>query len=269
MAEIKQQPDRIVSSHELAEEFAKLPRPAKVATGFGSLDRLLDGSEGGEVVLILGPTGGGKSVLLSSIMQRMAKDEIPTLFFSLEMGARMILDRMSSGGTLPLFYLPRQTHRYLDWMEEKIKESVRNFGVRAVFIENLKDIRHREQKFETQAVTYAYMINELKQFAIENDVPVFLTHHPTGEATRSTSELAESDARGSQEVPDTAAVVLGVWRTKRGDTDPKRRPRSLDEDDNWGKVKILKNRRTGKLGWFLVEHNNHLFTEVDTQYERV
>ncbi len=54
--------DKIVSSHELAEELSKTEESVfKVGTGIKSLDRILgDGVEAGELIVVTGPTGEGK-----------------------------------------------------------------------------------------------------------------------------------------------------------------------------------------------------------------
>ena len=56
--------DRIVSSHELANALdADVLDTQK--TGIPSLDRILGGVEAGEMVIVSGPTGEGKTTFLS------------------------------------------------------------------------------------------------------------------------------------------------------------------------------------------------------------
>jgi replicative DNA helicase len=62
--------------------------PAAISTGLGSLDALLGGGlHAGEVSMILGRTGGGKSSLSRQIALQASKEGHNTLFFSTEMDA--------------------------------------------------------------------------------------------------------------------------------------------------------------------------------------
>lgn len=73
------------------EEFVVVP------TGLPTLDRILGGgSRLGEVNLIMGTTGRGKSVALSNVAHSAVSNEFPTLYIALEMPARQVATRQDA-----------------------------------------------------------------------------------------------------------------------------------------------------------------------------
>jgi replicative DNA helicase len=72
-----------------------------IPTGFKKLDQITRGLLPGEMVIIAGRPGMGKSSLVTSILINMAMDKIHvgTLFFSLEMSRAMIMERMVAGAS--------------------------------------------------------------------------------------------------------------------------------------------------------------------------
>ncbi len=72
----------------------------RVPTGFKQLDNILGGGvEMGELGLVLGTTGKGKSILLCNLAYWGAASGYPTVYFTLEMSARQIAQRMDSRWT--------------------------------------------------------------------------------------------------------------------------------------------------------------------------
>jgi len=70
---------------------------ARIPTGFKRLDNLLGGGlEVGELGLVVGTTGKGKSVMLTNLAYWGAASGYPTVYFTLEMPARQIAQRFDS-----------------------------------------------------------------------------------------------------------------------------------------------------------------------------
>lgn len=67
-----------------------------VSTGIKSLDNIITGIQIGELGLVLGTTGKGKSVLLNNFAYHAIKNNVPTALISLEMPARQIAMRLDS-----------------------------------------------------------------------------------------------------------------------------------------------------------------------------
>ena len=63
-----------------------------------------------------------------------------------------------------------------------------------------------------------------------------------------------------------------MWRVNTGDSHPKKRPKDLEEHDNWAKVKVLKNRGEGTMGWWIMSHVNHYLEEItspDDEFDNI
>jgi len=91
----------ILSIREIAAESIQEIEDAKhgkpipmVKTGLAKVDALIGGLRGGDVAIIMGKPGWGKSALKGSISRNTAKAGVPTLVFSLEMQRRQWIERM-------------------------------------------------------------------------------------------------------------------------------------------------------------------------------
>lgn len=154
--------DRIVSSHELSEELKETDESVFIIpTGVSSLDRILGGGvEAGELIVVTGPTGEGKTTLLMSMTKNMAtaQDPVNSVWFTLEVTPRQFLWKLMKASQgdeedenqkwehlqerLPMFYLPhaaiddvdedymkkweqenRRRYEMIDWIEDRIIEA--------------------------------------------------------------------------------------------------------------------------------------------------
>jgi hypothetical protein len=70
------------------------------------------------------------------------------------------------------------------------------------------------------------------------------------------------DIRDIGMISRLADIVMGIWRVPNGTAKDCNRMKDCDEGDNWAKVRIWKNRRTGLLGSWFMEHNTHYLSEV-------
>lgn len=65
-----------------------------VRTGFEKLDDEIGGLRGGDLCIIMGKSGSGKSALMGGVSRYTAQNGIPTIVFSLEMMRRQWIERM-------------------------------------------------------------------------------------------------------------------------------------------------------------------------------
>lgn len=75
----------------IASGFARSPG---LATGFKGLDRTTAGLFPGEVTIVAGPTGDGKTTLVTNVMTNVAETGTPVGMLSLEMNEAVIRDRL-------------------------------------------------------------------------------------------------------------------------------------------------------------------------------
>src|SRR3990167_367811 len=140
--------DHIVSSQELHKEFANLPKQQGFSSGYEGLDYYLREIREGDLIIIAGLTGEGKTQFAVSLTKMLIAQQLNPLWFSFEISSQELFERF--GKELPVFYLPRLiTSKAGDWIEKKIIEAKTKYGIKAVFIDHLhyltddSSIRHR------------------------------------------------------------------------------------------------------------------------------
>lgn len=283
--------DRIISSHELAEELKKTDDSVfKIPTGIPPLDRILDqGVEAGELIVVTGPTGEGKTTLLQTITKNMAEANINSCWFTLEVTPRQFLQKLMKSANqedpkLPLFYLPagpiddaedsyvrawEQAHRrkyeLIDWIEDRIIEAkvkVEGDGrlLKCVFIDHIHQIFQLGHS-QNISLEMGDLTARIKNIALMHNLAVFLIAHTKDPAEGSNREPRKEDIRDSGLISRLADTIIGVWRIKNSNDGTKQRREELDEEDTKSKVRVFKNRRTGKLGFLTLYHKDHYLTD--------
>ena len=241
--------DKIISSHELAEQLKDGTPIATNATGITSLDKLLSGGfRPGQLVVISAVTGHGKTEFCTFLSLKMV-DQKP-LWFSFEDGAEELVERFVDRNVeVPLFYTPANLKgNNVKWIEERIVESKVKHGTSLVFIDNLQCLVTRSQN---QAAEYGFTTRELKTMAERWDVTIVLVHHLTKLKAADIPEL--NDIKGSSDVAQDASTVILLWR-QTGRTDD-----GVTVTDNV-LVDVAKVRR-GKLGKFKMTYDGATYYE--------
>ena len=272
--------DRIVTSVELAEEMAKTKEDIfTIPTGIKTIDRIHEGGfEPGEMVLVTGPTGEGKTTLLMTITKNMAQAGYGCLWFTLEVTPRQFLSKFLKSGIMPLFYLPNENvDNQIEWLtqriiEAKVKASQKgSLPLRVVFIDHIHQIFSLAKLKPGANISYEIgdLAGKVKSLALEHNIVVFLIAHNKDDPSGSSRNPKKEDVRDSGLIIRLADTVMGVWRVSNEDTLTSRR-KELVEEDTKSRIGIWKNRRVGKLGSFFMWHENHYLTEqtlLDKQFE--
>ena len=116
--------DKMISSKVMAEILKDEPQANfSHSTGITYLDNILDNVESGELIIVTGPTGEGKTSLLMTITRNMALKDIKSAWFSFELTPRQFFRKFDYNP--PLFYLPKENvDNTIFWLEERILEAV-------------------------------------------------------------------------------------------------------------------------------------------------
>ena len=260
--------DRVVPAKELAEELKKTEDSIfTVNTHIPSMDRILEGVECGELIVITGLSGQGKTSLMMTLTDNMAHHGDKTVWFSLEVTPRQLLKKISARtDNVPEFYIPREnTDNTIKWIEERIVEAKVKYNTKVVFIDHINAIFSLENTRGNISLEIGDLVAKIKQIALKHDLVVFLVAHCKDPIDN--KEPNERSIRDSGMILRLADVAMGIWRVKNN-TESKRLE-ELDEEDNWAKVRVWKNRRTGKLGWWYMEHKDHYLEEVETDFQKL
>lgn len=110
------------------------------------------------------------------------------------------------------------------------------------------------------------MVGKIKQMAIDHHLVIFLIAHTRDNSENPAAEPRKEEIRDSGLISRLADAIILVWRIKNDEVDKNRRPKSLDENDTMAKVRVVKNRREGKLGTFIMNHENGLLNEKDENF---
>ncbi len=216
-------------------------------TGIKTLDEiLLGGILPGDVIVISGATGQGKTFLSQSITREMAANEIPTLWFSYEVMIGELWRKFEMMGIDKNFisYTPlKMVTGSMDWVEKKIKEAKEKYGTKVVFLDHLgflaKALKDPNEKSlgSNYSLYLSSLCRDIKRIAIDNEVSIFLLVHRTKDREKidETSDIAYS--AGIAQEADTVMMI--------------RRERTLNNSHNdniytkYSFLSVVKNRKTG------------------------
>jgi replicative DNA helicase len=240
--------DRIVPALELAAKFAKEPAfKIKVDCGIPGIDKATEGFCDGELITISGKTKMGKTLLAQTFTVNFIKQGAFPLWFSFEVPARQFLKQFPSFLPPPDLFMPLELKPHaMDWIEDRILESLQKFNSRIVFIDHLHFLfdmgRSRSPSLEIGTV-----IRRLKLLAIRYEIIIFLLAHTT--KMKEGDELNYEMIRDSSLIGQESDSVIMMART------------AGDEGKN-AICQVCFHRRTGCLtervglkkdGWWLHE----------------
>lgn len=236
----------------------------RIRTGFSNLDRVVDGFFMGQLVLLTGKRGEGKSTLMGQLMAEALNQGYKVLAYSGELPGYQFkrwLDFQLAGPqnvlttynvySDPRYSLEGETVQRLNrWyydnaflydnnslngdeyesLLETIEKTIQRYGVKLVCVDNLMtaiDVASADSQYIQQS----QFVRSLKQIAVRYNVVVLLVAHPK----KTDGKVTDNDAvSGSSDITNRADIVLSYVKNSEGEAPG-------------GKVFIMKNRMTGKL----------------------
>lgn len=238
--EVKDEKPDIILLADAADRDAQ-DTSEKILSGYGDLDSCMDGGfREGDVSVISGIPGEGKTTLGRMFTLHFANAGVPSLWFSHEMTMRELWDafeKMGADKSLVSF-VPSFLEADLDWMLEVIDRAIAEKGVKAVFIDTLGDVEKSREKgvVENYPTVLKQICKVLRNFAVSRRIMIFEMAHCTKQTRSNSNETTNADIADSNGIAAAATNIFHVWR------DP--------ESDIGGFIKIGKSRRDGtKKGW--------------------
>lgn len=211
---------------EVAEEIDRRAADPKISpryrTGFPSLDRMLSkgGMKGGQLVIVAGPTGGGKTVLAMNLLVQMAIDGVPCAAFSLEMDGvdlelRCVFSESMHRSEAEALKMVRQLPIWVDatstitarTISARIKLMAARKGVKVFVVDYLQLIGTEKGTKDSRERIVADMSRTLKLAAKENDVTIIALSQVN----------ADGELRESRAIEHDADIVLQIIATDEDD----------------------------------------------------
>ena len=241
--------DEVISSQELELHLkSQVNNSKKYISGIPTLDDIIGGYETGELTVVSGLTGNGKTLFCQTLTKSFTEQRNFPLWFSFEVTPSQFLRNF--GDELPLFYTPKTLKGMsTKWIWRKIYEAKMKYGIDTVFVDHL----HYLVPFSggNMSLAIGQVMRTLKKFAIEFDLVFFLIAHT--KKTNPDEELGLGSARDSSFVEQEADNVFYLWRRT--------------DDPQKTVLKIAKNRRRGVMNEkiYLVKNGDFL-EEVSDEY---
>lgn len=211
------------------------PSPDTVSTGFPSLDRILGGGvRRGDLVVLAGDIGSGKSALALAIALRAAAQPHEVVFLTGEMSVDRVLERAlaiegrariddirqgslddaarAGVGAAAVRLRERGLHpELLDGGPDGVRAALlRRRGSHIAVIDSLESIRDPEATLDERRGINAAM---LKSLAIELDMVIVVTAQlPAMDRARQNQRPQVEDLGGKGAIGHHADVILGVFR---------------------------------------------------------
>lgn len=264
-----QKDDQVILLEE-AVDMSKL-NCERYSTGFKEFDEaMLGGLKNGDLVIISGKSGQGKTTYSQTLTYNYCKQAIPTLWFSYEVTLEHLHRKFKEMG-MPEFYqvfVPKiNTTGHLKWIKEKIQEAVKKFDTKIIFIDHI-DFLIPDTIGRSQDNTSAYLkmiTTQLKSLAIELEVIIVCMAH-----LKKLSQDQEPDMEDigySAGIYQLADYVIMIHResTKKAVQFGELPKEMIDQTNlytNNAIVKIVKNRETGIAKMMKVKHINNLFKSI-------
>lgn len=262
--------DLIGIIQEQMENVHKNIQEEKYHTGLKALDKILDGIDSGDLVIIAARPSMGKTSLISSIVFETLRKNRGVLIESLEMSAHKIMRRLLSSysgeflSDLKNGYLKNpqkfnesksflstsdlvihdEPYPTFHMLQSKIKKNLRkNPNIKNVIVDHTGKIKLDGKTRED--IEIGYITNGLKKIARDFNIRVFLLQQLNRSVeSRENKRPLLSDLKNSGNIEEDADIVLGLYRNsyyKSKEND------SFEKDYEDAEIIVLKNR-DGALG---------------------
>jgi replicative DNA helicase len=257
---------------EIEQAMANKGKPRGLSTGYREFDILTGGLREGQLVVVGGRPGMGKSALLVNMCDRMAAVGTPVLLFSLEMPAKSIANRivmsraransarvrlgaisLSEAKTLgdhffklgdqPLYIDEARGANIMD-IRGRARRDIRRHGIKAIFVDYAQLLEAKG--YNTSYERVSAVSRGLKAMALELGVPVIAAAQVGRKADeRSDTRPKMSDLKDSGSLEQDADIIILLHREGYYETGI-----GADSTDNQDAEMIVAKHREGQTRSF-------------------
>lgn len=193
-----------------------------IMTGFQELDYLLKGFRDSELIFVGARPSMGKTTFMLNIARNtILAQNIPTLFFSLEMSREQLLDCIKRMGGAPTSNLIIDDTPALsvDALAAKTRKYIEENNIGLIIIDYLQllcDDEYRElsdKNIYSRKIETSYIIQKLKKLACELSVPIVTTsQHPRMAERREDHRPKLSDLRKIGDIEQYIDTAIFLYR---------------------------------------------------------
>lgn len=206
----------------IAAQKQKQDVTTKYPSGIQCLDDSIDGGfREGDFTIISGVPGNGKTTLARMFTTSFAEKGVASVWFSYEMTIPELWDsfeKMGADASL-ISYVPIVMEHEYAWILERIDQAVKEFDVKAVFIDTIRDVVKPMERGENYSLYVEQLCKDLRDYAIQNKLMIFAVAHATKQTRKNTEETTNADIAYSNGIPATATNIFHVWRGKKKESE--------------------------------------------------
>lgn len=194
----------------------------KQGTGFVSIDATLGGGvRDGQLVVIGGRPGAGKSALMAQFAVHGATKGRPSLFVSLELTVPELMERISTSmevanvRALPMFFADKIYD--LDKIASTARVMVRRHGIRMMLVDYLQLVHSGLDSKTIREQQVAHCSRTLKRLAQELKIPIIIGSQLNRESQKKNARPSLSEMRESGSIEQDADMVFLLSREQPGE----------------------------------------------------
>ena len=178
-------------------------------TGLIEFDGTIYGFSPGELVVITGLMGNGKTLFTKTLCYLLARQKIPINIFSYEDDALQYLEAFKGETDIPLYLPDENRPGSFKWLEERIIEGRVKFNHKIAIVDHLHYIVDMASVKISQDI--GVVMRRLKMLAVEENMVIFIVCHqkslPEGK-----SEPSLYTCRDSSAIPQECDMGLTIHR---------------------------------------------------------
>lgn len=271
--ELEDELDTIKPIREIAELNKKENRGDRFSMGFNKFNSSLKGGvKSGDLHLIVGETGHGKTSLGQTFTYHLCKQGIPCLWFSYETDIEDLNEKFLNMGLDDdyLAYSPlKNTSGDMYWIIDRIREAVKKYSCKAIFIDHIGKLTPRSiTKTDNETLALTKISQELKGLARELDIVIFAFWHINKVRDNKIPDI--NDIYYSAGIAQECDGVFIIWRLKNKTAKSSIISNQDEAEDVYSdesRIKIVKSRPTGKTPVIKVKYIKDRFIELDEEHD--
>lgn len=255
---------------EIKDEMARLGAVPKYNTGFAQFDDAQRFLRPGQLITIAAGSGEGKSSFARTLTHRFTENGYKVCWFSLEESYDEFFEKSPSLN----FYVPHTTEsNKMEWIVEHAKKAIAEQGVQIIFIDNLSHLREPKITKQVGSMGIAQyvgaIVQELHDFAIEQNIVLILLHHVDKTAGKDRKQYSQYDLRDSSEIANLSNSVIFIQRVIEDGEETNSSLVYADKFRAGGKKPKLQLRFDEKKQLFEEETLDHWFEDAKKKKEKL